>query len=114
HGLLANTAWKKIAGQCALIIGAFIAGIAVIILWMRAIGHWEIFLNASELLSRMGKSDEGLYNIFTLINMFIQNYVNSIRNFVLLFLLLLLASSPGRWSLPAGIRIDLSKWMPIL
>src|SRR5690606_10043667 len=73
-----------------------------------------IFLNASELLSRMGKSDEGLYNIFTLINMFIQNYVNSIRNFVLLFLLLLLASSPGRWSLPAGIRIDLSKWMPIL
>ncbi len=114
HGIQSATPWKKIIVQCALIVASFVLGIAGIITWMKALGHWEIFLNASELLSRMGKSDEGLYNIFTLINMFIQNYVNSIRNFVILFLLLLLASSPGRWSLPAGIRLNLSKWMPVI
>lgn len=114
HGIISHTSWKIQLKQCILLAGSFGAGIAGIVMTMKAMGHWEIFMNASELLSRMGKSEKGLYNIWTLIGIFFKNYFVSVRTLAIALFLFVVATDNGKWLLPAGIRINISRFMPVL
>ena len=73
YGLLFNNSRKTILQQTVWFLAGFAVCFALILLTIRALGHWEIFTNAIRLLFNMGKvnpaaapqqSDYGIFKLF--------------------------------------------------
>jgi hypothetical protein len=93
YGYNKKTSFKVQIGQALYFGGGFIFMSAVLIGFMKAIGHLDIFINSIKLLSKMGKGgEESFYGPMVLIKNFIGTYSSAVKyTLFILFLVAVLA-----------------------
>jgi hypothetical protein len=84
--------WQLIQGFT--FAGGFVVMTGLILVFMKLIGHLDIFLGSIELLSKMGgeEADESFYGPMVLVNNFIHNYYSAIKHTLLILLPIAIAA----------------------
>ena len=93
YGYKNKTVFSRQFKQSLFFIAGFAAGILLMLVVMKLIGHFDIFINALKLVVQMGGSaDEGHYGLLKLIQQFLGSYSASLKYaFIILSFLLLVA-----------------------
>ena len=84
YGYVEKLNLKLIAGQVSLFMAGFISGTAFLLIIIYQMGHWAIFLNALEVIYKMGshiqddKMKSGSYGIIKLLQQLKNNNVSSV------------------------------------
>jgi hypothetical protein len=111
--------FKKQVGQLFVFGAGFVFMSAVILGFMKLIGHLDIFLNSIKLLSKMGSGDEkSFYGPMVLVKNFVATYSGALKYAAFILLALIIASLVVSWAKKHSIYkkwvVDVLKYLIVL
>lgn len=109
YGYHKKNSFKVQLGQAFSFGGGFIFMSAIILGFMKLIGHLDIFINSIKLLSKMGKGGkESFYGPMVLIKNFIGSYTASVKYTLFILLLIAVVALVANF---IGKKIFYNKWV---
>ncbi|MBC7947907.1 MAG: glycosyltransferase family 39 protein [Chitinophagaceae bacterium] len=98
--------------QALAFAAGFVLTTALILFFMKAIGHLDIFVGSIELLSKMGKGgEESFYGPMVLVKNFIATYYSAIKFTLIMLVPVVLAAVVGGFMKKQGVY---NKWIGIV
>ncbi len=100
YGILNNTSIKQMIIQSFGFFAGFFLSLAAMLLLIKSMGHFDVYLNAFKLVTQMGHDDgESAYGIIILLRNFFVSYSNALLFTLYILALIIMAAVVPRWAL---------------
>ncbi len=96
-GYLCGTPWKKQIKTIFIFLFGYLVAIVSVLLVMKLIGHYDLFLSGFKDLFSMGTSSSSHHSAGLLINLFIMDHVKALFFLIIGLILIILSSKELSW-----------------
>ncbi len=98
YGIFNKSAVKKMVIQSFGFFAGFCLAVAGMLLLIKSMGHFDVFVNAFKLVTQMGQADgESAYGIMILLRNFLGSYSDALVFTVYILALIIIAAVAPRW-----------------